>query len=127
MLAVTRATQEEHPRNGQSRSTSVDRKLEEYITQVSKEIEGGVTNEPSQDFSRTKSRILGALSKLDEFLLNPRIRTRNQEPNEDRSQDNRHPEVGPSLHQSRHSIDSDPDEAPDRLHETFASIQFREP
>ena len=36
----------------------------------------------------------------------------NQEPNEDRSQDDPHPEVGPSVYQSRHSIDSDPDEAP---------------
>ena len=35
-----------------------------------------------------------------------------KEPNEDRSQDDPHPEVGPSVRQSRHSIDSDPDEAP---------------
>ena len=39
----------------------------------------------------------------------------NQEPNEDRSQDDPHPEVGPSVHQSRHSIDSDTDEAPHML------------
>ena len=36
----------------------------------------------------------------------------NQEPNEDRSQDDPHPEVGPYVCQSRHSIDSDTDEAP---------------
>ena len=60
----------------------------------------------SQEFSRTESRILGAFSKLDEFLLNPQVRTRsgivpgtflntnveNQEPNEDRYHDNPHPE-----------------------------------
>ena len=35
----------------------------------------------------------------------------NQEPNEDRSQDNPLPEVGPFLYQSRHWNDSDPDKA----------------
>ena len=48
---------------------------EEYITQVSEEIEGRFTRNFSQEFSRTESRILGALSKLDEFLLNPQVRT----------------------------------------------------
>ena len=33
------------------------------------------TKKLSQEFSRTESRILGALSKLDEFLLNPQTRT----------------------------------------------------
>ena len=46
-----------------------------YITQVSKEIEGRVTKKLSQEFSRTESRILWALSKLDEFLLNPQMQT----------------------------------------------------
>ena len=36
----------------------------------------------------------------------------NQEPNEDRSQDDPHPEVGPSVCLSRHSIDSDAEEPP---------------
>ena len=36
----------------------------------------------------------------------------NQEPTEDRSQDDPHPKVGPFVYQSRHSTDSDPDEAP---------------
>ena len=44
LAAVTRETQEEHPRNGQSRNTSIPRINEEYITQVSEEIEGRVTN-----------------------------------------------------------------------------------
>ena len=38
----------------------------------------------------------------------------NQEPIEYRAQDDPYPEVGPSGCQSLHSIDSDPDEAPDR-------------
>ena len=108
LAAVTRETQEEHSGNGQSRNTSVTRINEEYITQVSKEIEGTVTKKLSQEFSRTESRILGALSKLDEFLLNPQIRTHsgtvpgtfrntnveNQGTTEDDSQSDPHPEAG---------------------------------
>ena len=48
---------------------------EEYITQVSDVNEGRVTKKFSQEFSRTESCILGALSKLDDFLLNPQVRT----------------------------------------------------
>ena len=108
LAAVTRETQEKNPRNGQSRNTSVPRVNEEYITQVSGEIEGRVTKELSQEFSWTESRILGALSKLDEFLLNQQITTHsgtvpgtfrntnveNQGTNEDDSQSDPHPEAG---------------------------------
>ena len=48
---------------------------EEYITQVFEELEVRVTKKLSQEFSRTESRILGTLSKLDEFLLNPQVRS----------------------------------------------------
>ena len=129
LAAVTRETQEENPRNGQSRNTSVPRINEEYITQVSEEIEGRVSKKLSQEFSRTESRILGALSKLDKFLLNEQIRTHsetvpgtfrninveNQGTNEDDSQSDPHPEVGPSVCQSRHSIDSDTGETHDTM------------
>ena len=47
---------------------------EEYINQVSEEIEGSFTKNFFQEFSRTESRILAALSKLDEFLLNHKFR-----------------------------------------------------
>ena len=47
---------------------------EEYILQVSEEIDGMVTKKLAQEFSRT-TRILGALSKLDKFLLNPQVWT----------------------------------------------------
>ena len=126
LAAFTRETQDEHPRNDQSRNTSVPRINEEYITQFCEVNESRVTKKLCQEFSWTESRILGVLSKLDEFLLNPQIRTysgivpgtfqntnlENREPNENRSQDDPHPEVGPSVCQSRHSIDSDQDEAP---------------
>ena len=108
LAAVTRETHEENPKNGQSRNTSVPRINEEYITQLSEEIEGRVTKKLSQEYSRTESRILGALSKLDEFLLNQQMRMHsgtvpetfrnrnvdNQGTNEDDSMSDPHPEAG---------------------------------
>ena len=44
-----------------------------YISQDSEEIEGRVTKKLSKVFSKTESRILGGLSKLDELLLNPQV------------------------------------------------------
>ena len=99
---------EEHPRNGQSRNTSVPRINEEYITQISEEIEGRITKKLSQEFNRIESRISDALSKLDEFLSNQQIQTHsktvpgtfrntnveNQGTNEDGSQSDPHPEAG---------------------------------
>ena len=48
---------------------------QEYISQVSEDIDGRVTRKLSKEFSRTESRNLGALSKLDDFLLNPQVWT----------------------------------------------------
>ena len=47
---------------------------QEYISQASEEIERRVTKQLSKEFIRTESRVLGALSKHDEFLLNPQVR-----------------------------------------------------
>ena len=108
LAAVTRETQEENPRNGQSRNTSVPRINKEYITQISEEIEGRITKKLSQEFNRIESRISDALSKLDEFLSNQQIQTHsktvlgtfrntnveNQGTNEDDSQSDPHPEAG---------------------------------
>ena len=124
LAAVTREIDEEHPRNGQSRNTSVPTINKEYITKVSKEIEGRVTKKLSQEFSRTESHILGALSKLDEFLLNQQIRTHsgtvpetfrninvdNQGTNEDDSQSDPHPEAG--LFRSQTTQNSGPEVGP---------------
>ena len=80
---------------------------QEYISQVSEEIEGRVTKKLSKEFNKTESRILGALSKFDELLLNPQVRTcsvavqgtsrsansENRETHGDRSNDP-YPEVG---------------------------------
>ena len=97
---------------------------EEYITQVSEEIEGRVTKKLSQDFIRTESRILVALSNFDEFILNPQVRTctgtvpgtsRNndfekRERTGDRSQNDPYPEVELSVRQVSNSTDSDQEE-----------------
>ena len=128
LAAVTRKTQEEHPRNGQSRNTFVPRINEEYITQLSEEIEGRVSKKLSLEFSRTESRILGTLSKLDEFLLDQQIRTHsgtvpgtfrntnveNQGRNEDDSQSDPHPEAG--IFRGQTTQNSGPKDCRDRLH-----------
>ena len=74
LAAVAKDNQEGSPRNSQLRNSVVPRINEEYITQVSKEIESKVTKKLSQEFSRTRSRILGALPKLYDVLLNPHVR-----------------------------------------------------
>ena len=124
-LAVfSRETLEEHPRNGQSRNTSLPRINEKYITQVSEETEGRVTEKLSWEFSRTELRTLGVSYNLDELVLNPQVRklngtfprtfrntaVENQKPTGDRFQNDPHPEVESSVYQSRSAIDSDPEE-----------------
>ena len=108
LAAVTREIQDENPRNGQSRNTSVPRINEDYLTQPSEEIEGRITRKLSREFSRIESRISDALSKLDEVLSNQQIQTHsktvpgtfrntnveNQGTNEDDSQSDPHPEGG---------------------------------
>ena len=64
---------EEHPRSNLAPNSNVPRSHEDYMTQVFEEIEGRVTKKLSQEFSRTENSILGVLSSLDDFLLNPLI------------------------------------------------------
>ena len=106
LAAVSRETPES-TRSGRAQSILDPELTQDYISQVSEEIEGRVTKKLSKEFSRTESRILGALSKLDEFLLNPRVRTcsvavpgtsgrsnlENQGTDEDRPSDDPGPEV----------------------------------
>ena len=99
---------------------------QEYNSQVSEEIEGRVTEKLSKEFSRTESRILGALSKIDEFLLYPQVRTcsaavpgtsgnntsENRETTGDRSSDDPCPEVIYSSHLSGHLISPEAEKHP---------------
>ena len=106
LAAVSRETPES-TRSGRTQSILDPELTQDYISQVSEEIEGRVTKKLSKEFSRTESRILGALSKLDEFLLNSQVWTcsvavpgtsrssnlENQGTNEDRPSDDPGPEV----------------------------------
>ena len=74
LAAVSKETPE-GTRNSRAQNTLDLELTQGYISQVSQEIEGRVTKKLSKEFSRTESRILGALSKLDEFFLNPQVRT----------------------------------------------------
>ena len=59
LAAFAREAQDEHPRNGQSRNTSVRRINEEYVTQVSEDIEGKVSKKLSQGFQQDRVPHLG--------------------------------------------------------------------
>ena len=71
LVALNKENCEEHPRSNLTQNSSAPRSQEDYITQVSEEIEGRVTKRLSKEFSRTKNRILGALARLDDFLMKP--------------------------------------------------------
>ena len=74
LAAVSRETPE-GVRGSRGRNVLGPELTQDYISQVSEEIEGRVTKKFTKEFNKTESRILGALSKLDEFLLNPQVRT----------------------------------------------------
>ena len=62
-----------HPRSNLAQNSNVPRSHEDYITQVSEEIQGRVTKKLSQEFSTTENFILGALARLDDLLMNSLI------------------------------------------------------
>ena len=109
---------------------------EDHITQVSEEIEGRATMKMSHEFSRTESRILGALSKLDEFLLKPQARTcsvavpgtsrnngsKNWVSTGDRSLNDKYTEVEFSVRQTSNLTDSDPEETSPSCHSQYCHI-----
>ena len=74
LAAVSRETPE-GSRSSRGQNVLDPELTQDYISQVSEEIEGRATKKLSKEFNQTESRILGALSKLDEFLLNPQVRT----------------------------------------------------
>ena len=107
LAALNKNNCEQHPRSNLVRNSNGPRSQEDYITRVPEEIEGRVTKKLSQEFSRTENRILGALARLDDFLMNPLLQGHsrttpetsrnmfsiNQGTNEDDSQSNPHPEA----------------------------------
>ena len=120
LAAVSRETPE-GSRSSRGQNVLDPELTQDYISQVSEEIEGKATKKLSKEFSKTESRILGALSKLDEFLLNPQVRTcsvavqgtsrnansENRETHGDRSSDDSYPEMGYFPHHSGQLNDKD--------------------
>ena len=108
LAALNKENCEEHPRSNLAQNWNVLRSEEDYITQVSEEIEERVTKRLPKEFSRTENRMLGALARLDDFLMIPLIQGHSgttPEPsqnalstspgtNEDDSQNDPHPEAG---------------------------------
>ena len=127
---------EEHPRSNLAQNSTAPRSQEDYITQVSEEIEGRVTKKFSQEFSRTESRILGALARLDDFLMNPLLQGHsgitpetsrnvfsvNQGTNEDDSQSDPHPEAGllTSGREDRHDMAMGVQRESTQAHDSFS-------
>ena len=113
LAAVSRETPE-GSRGIRAQNVLDSESTQDYISQVSEEIEGRVTKKLSKEFSKTESRNLGALSKLHELLLNPQVRTcsvavpgtsnnnnsENRETTGDRSSGDPYPEVGFFSHHS---------------------------
>ena len=71
LAASNKENCEEHPRSNLAQNSNVPRSQEDYIAQVSEEIEGRVTRKLSQEISRTENHILGALARIDDFLMDP--------------------------------------------------------
>ena len=117
-LAAVSGEARDQPWNSQSSNTSVPGLTEDYITQVSREIDARVTEKLSQECSWTVSRILGSLSELHEFRLSPRARTlsgaipgtsrnddtENREPPRHRSQNDLYDEVELCACRSNNSV-----------------------
>ena len=107
LAAVSRETLE-GSRSSRGQNVLDPELTQSYISQVSEEIEGRVTKKLSKEFNKTESRILGASSRLDEFLPNPQVRiysvavqgtsrntnSGNREIHGDHSSNDPYPEVG---------------------------------
>ena len=139
LAALNKENCEEHPRSNLAQNSSAPRSQEDYITQVSEEIEGRVTKRLSKEFSRTENRILGALARLDDFLMNPLLPgysgatleptrnalSNNQGTNEDDSQNDPHPEAG--LFHGQTTRNTGPEEGHDKhplLHDCSSQLLY---
>ena len=74
LAAISKETPE-NTGNNQSQYILNVGMAEEYNTQLSKEIEKSVSKKLCQELGWTESRILAALSILDEFVLNRQVPT----------------------------------------------------
>ena len=127
LAALNKENCEELPRRNLAQNSNVPRSQEDYITQVSEEIEWRVTKKLSQEFSRTENRILDTLARLDDFLMNPLLQGHsgtapetsrnafsiNQGTKKHDSQSDPHPEAG--LIHNQTTRNSDPEDGHDKV------------
>ena len=123
-IAAVSREKPESAMKSRARNTFDPELAQDYISQVSEAIEGRLTKKLPKEFCRTESCILGVLSKMDEFLLNPQVRTcsvavpgtsrnsdsENPELKGDRSLNDTCPEVVYSSHHSGHLNGSEVEE-----------------
>ena len=131
LAALNKQNCEELPRRYLAQNSTVPRSQEDYITQVSEEIEDRVTKKLSQEFTWTENHFLGALSRFDNFLMKPLIREHsgtapetscnaygsNQGTNEEDSQSDPHPEAGIIQSQTTHNF------GPEVGHDMVTAVQ----
>ena len=116
---------EGHTRRNLAQILNVPRSQEDYITQVSDEIEGRVTNKVSQEFIRTENLFLGALSRLDDFLMNPLFQGHSgTAPETSQNAYGTNPRPEASTSQSQTTRNSDPDDAYDTSYLRCANVPF---
>ena len=132
LAAVSRETPE-GSRGSRGRIMLDPELTQDYSSQVPEEIEGRVTKKLSKEFNKTEARILGALSKLDEFLLNPQVRTcsvvfhgtsrnsnsENRETHGDRFSNDPYLEVGYFPHHSGQLISPEVESISHKVTETY--------
>ena len=104
LAAVSRETPDSN-RGSRGRNVLDPELAQDNISQVSEEIEGRVTKKLSKEFNKTESPILGALPKLDEFLLNLQVRTCSLVQGASRNADSENREI----HGDRYSNDPYPE------------------
>ena len=136
LAALNKENYEEHPKSNLAQNSNAPRSQEDYITQVSEEFEGRVTERLSKEFSRTENRMLGALARLDDFFMNPLLQghsgatpetsrsplSTSQGTNEDDSQNDPHPEAG--LFHSQITQNSGPEDGHDSSSLYFAKFEL---
>ena len=140
LAAGAKGNQEGSPRNSHSGNSAASRINEEYISEVSDKVEDRVSNKLSQEFTRTKSPVLGTLFKHDKFLRNLQVwlqsgtvpvtfrdmNVENQQPTEDGSQKDPHSKVSASIYRSPQPMHSGSEETSYRFGATtfIPSIQL---
>ena len=139
LAALNKENCDGNPRSNMAQNSGAPRSQEDYITQVSEEIAGRVTKTLSKEFSRRENRILGALARIDDFLMNPLLPghtgttpepTRNtshnnQGTNEDGSQNDPHPEAGPFHGQTTRNVSLEEDnDTMQQMKETQKKIAY---